>query len=192
MRMLALLLLTSLTTQVFSWGQDAQPAQGESAAQEKAKVPAAKKDEVVVTDKLKADERPALRFLEDAKERKEQRPQHENRLENPNIHDPNDFTVEYRLDAASDVSLTVINEQGLPVGNMRVPSGQQGAQAGNNEVVVWDGRDLTGRQAPAGNYMVFEAVTSEAAGSRGTMSSSGAAAPSKPNGIAALRKNKKP
>jgi len=117
-----------------------------------------------VTESLSQGERPSLRFLE--KKRKEKFPQHQNRLENKRVRNPREFEVEYNLPENARVAVTIVREDGVPMRHFEIPPGREGAKAGTNRVIAWDGRDNTNREAPAGQYFVFQSIHYEKSGKK--------------------------
>ncbi|HOW28757.1 MAG TPA: hypothetical protein PK876_09700 [Elusimicrobiota bacterium] len=62
------------------------------------------------------------------------------------------FKVSYDLAREADVSVTVLDLRRVPIHTFTLKRGQQGTQAGKNELILWNGRTLQDTEAPAGEY----------------------------------------
>ncbi|PCI31248.1 MAG: hypothetical protein COB53_13595, partial [Elusimicrobia bacterium] len=85
-------------------------------------------------------------------------PQHKNKLENDKIRHPRQFEVEYTLAADADVRFTFSSLEGSAVGSNAFKAGEIGARKGKNKLIIWDGRDTQGKEAPLGEYLVTQEI----------------------------------
>lgn len=119
---------------------------------------------IEVRDSLLPGERPALRHLKQKKggltthETTQPLPSKINHLENTGISSPSEFEAEYNLDQDAEVAVSILGPNGVVVREFRIKPGAPGGQAGRNSLSLWDGRDLTGREAEPGPYQALLTV----------------------------------
>jgi len=71
---------------------------------------------------------------------------------------PAAFQVNYALPQDADVSVTLLDLKRMPLRTFQVAKGQPGAQAGDNTLAIWDGKDSAGQDTPAGEYWAAVSV----------------------------------
>ncbi len=74
------------------------------------------------------------------------------RLGGPRAAAQDAFQVRYTLPQDADLSVTLLDLRRIPLRTFQVAAGEPGAQAGENVLTLWDGKDLEGQEAPAGEY----------------------------------------
>jgi len=74
------------------------------------------------------------------------------RFAGPRASAPDAFQLQYALPEPADLSVTLLDLRRVPLRTFHVSAGQPGAQAGENTLTVWEGRDSQGEEAPAGEY----------------------------------------
>ncbi|MEW6550455.1 MAG: hypothetical protein AB1407_13430 [Spirochaetota bacterium] len=74
------------------------------------------------------------------------------------VRSPNDFELQYKLDADAEVRITVKAPDGGVMKSFTLAAGEPGGKKGVNKLSVWDGQDAMGEEAPVGDYVVVLAI----------------------------------
>jgi len=78
------------------------------------------------------------------------------------ISHPKDFKVKYNLKNTAEIAVNILNENYFPVSTFIISAELEktasGTKKGKNKFYLWDGKDMLGKEAPAGEYYAVLSV----------------------------------
>lgn len=74
------------------------------------------------------------------------------RFAGPSAARPDAFQVTYSLPRTAALSVTLLDLHRIPLRTFQIPKGEPGTLTGDNVLTLWDGKDIQGKDMPAGEY----------------------------------------